>query len=239
MEVLLFGIISIAVVILVFCLIFSMDSLVSYQVDRDENKDSKKITFKEFKKEFDQIKWIQDYNFKDEFTNEKTQSRIFCSEFRMNGVKYFFTNYSEWKKWNKYYKNIIQYSTSNINYAVSDKEIRNRLCNSLKNLCSQLNINVSYHDTLGDAAGRILYYSDCGRYVLDDSRIEILNEYKDEPWVLAHELGHYMAIKQRSDRTEEGADQEALKLCNSILTTSEQERLISSLNIYFKHTIKS
>jgi len=112
-------------------------------------------------------------------------------------------------------------------------ETETRLTSSLKVLCSQLGIEVSYHKVLGDAAGRILYHSRAGRLILDDAKIEILEKLENDPWVLAHELGHYMAIKQREDNSEVGADKEAYKLCCLILNQHEQEILSIPLSVYF------
>lgn len=114
--------------------------------------------------------------------------------------------------------------------------VENRLTESLKTLCSQLGIGLSYHAELGTAAGRILYHSMNGRLFVDDARIEILEKYRNEPYTLAHELGHYMAIKQRQDNSEEGADAEADKLCRLILNEREQELLSISLRCYFHET---
>ena len=121
--------------------------------------------------------------------------------------------------------------------AEREKEEKNaeaRLAKSLKSLCEQLAIPLSYHDDLGDAAGHILYHSNMdGRLLLDSARIEILNKHKESPWVLAHELGHYMSIKQFQDRSEESADREAYKLCCSILSEKEQDLLAIPLRVYF------
>lgn len=111
--------------------------------------------------------------------------------------------------------------------------VENRLTESLKILCSQLGIGLSFHEELGDAAGHILYYSKDGRLFVDDARIEILNKYEHEPYVLAHELGHYMAIKQHQDNSEQGADVEADKLCRLILNEREQELLSIGLKCHF------
>lgn len=100
-------------------------------------------------------------------------------------------------------------------------------------MCSLLDIDLSYHKELGTAAGRILYLSMAGRLFVDDARIEILEKYENDPYVLAHELGHYMAIKQRQDNSEEGADSEAEKLCRLILNQQEQELLKIALHCYF------
>lgn len=112
-------------------------------------------------------------------------------------------------------------------------EAEARLTESLKALCSLLGIEVSYHKALGDAAGRILYHSKSGRLLLDGAKIEILERLENEPWVLAHELGHYMAIKQREDDSEIGADKEGCKLCCLILNQHEQELLSIPLSVYF------
>ena len=115
-----------------------------------------------------------------------------------------------------------------------EKNVEARLTKSLKSLCEQLAIPLSYHDDLGDAAGHILYHSNMdGRLLLDSARIEILNKHKESPWVLAHELGHYMSIKQFQDRSEESADREAYKLCCSILSEKEQDLLVIPLMVYF------
>lgn len=46
--------------------------------------------------------------------------------------------------------------------------VENRLTESLKILCVQLGIDLSYHKELDDAAGRILYYSKNGRLFVDE-----------------------------------------------------------------------
>lgn len=114
--------------------------------------------------------------------------------------------------------------------------VEHRLTESLKTLCTQLGICLSYHEELGTAAGRILYHSKNGRLFVDDAKIEILEKYENEPYVLAHELGHYMAIKQRQDNSERGADNEAEKLCRLILNEHEQKLISISLKCYFHET---
>ena len=106
--------------------------------------------------------------------------------------------------------------------------VENRLTESLKILCVQLGIDLSYHKELDDAAGRILYYSKNGRLFVDEAKIEILEKYE--------QTCHYMAIKQRQDNSERGADNEANKLCRLILNKKEQEILSISLRCYFHET---
>lgn len=114
-----------------------------------------------------------------------------------------------------------------------------RLTESLKTLCEQLGINLSYHKELGTAAGQIIYYKNNGRLFVDEAKIEILEQYEYEPYVLAHELGHYMAIKQRQDNSERGANIEANKLCRLILNKKEQELLVIGLLVHFGETEES
>lgn len=114
--------------------------------------------------------------------------------------------------------------------------VEKRLTESLKGICEQMGIELSYHENLGTAAGRILYYEKNGWLFVDSAKIEILEKFKDEPYTLAHELGHYMAIKQRQDDSERGADNEADKLCRSVLNKEEQKLLSICLSCYF-HTL--
>lgn len=117
---------------------------------------------------------------------------------------------------------------------IAKEKVELRLTQSLRSICELLNIPLTYHEQLGDAAGKIVYHhNSLDRLILDHAYIEIINECKERPYVLAHEIGHYMAIKQRNDVTEEGADKEALVLCKSILTQEEQDILDISLNVYF------
>lgn len=119
------------------------------------------------------------------------------------------------------------------------KLAENRLTLSLKSLCEQLNIPLTYHDELGASAGQILYHlNELEQLFLNNSKIMILNKYKDEPWVLAHELGHYMSFKH-GDRTEESADAQGLILCKSILTQDEQNLLETELRCHLGNTINA
>lgn len=116
--------------------------------------------------------------------------------------------------------------------------VETRLTNALKSLCAQLNLPLTYHENLGTAAGKIVYHSNgSGRLILENAKIEILSKYENEPYVLAHELGHYMSIKQHEDSSEKSADQQALVLCKSILTHEEQELMQTGLRCYFEYNI--
>jgi hypothetical protein len=116
-----------------------------------------------------------------------------------------------------------------------EKRIEKRLLNVLVGICNKLNIPLSYHETLDIAAGRILYYSRCGRLFVDKAEIQIANKFKNCPSVLAHELGHYYAIQKHEDNSEKAADFEALELCKSILTKHEQKVMKIWLKSFFVH----
>lgn len=113
------------------------------------------------------------------------------------------------------------------------KQIEIKLNDKLLQLCEMLNIPVSYENDLGDVAGKILYHSMGGRLLLDNCKIEILNKYKNEPYVLAHEIGHYISIKSKQDKSEEMADKMANELCCMLLSEQEQKDLEISLQCHF------
>ena len=114
-----------------------------------------------------------------------------------------------------------------------------KLFNLLISVAKFLNIPITYHDVLGDAAGAIYYFTtDKGVFIADSANIKIKNEYKERPSVLAHELGHYLSLKKYNDNSEQKADQQALELCEAILTKKEKRILKIFLNVYFKNTTK-
>lgn len=59
--------------------------------------------------------------------------------------------------------------------------------------------------------------------------IRILDRYRDSPTVLAHELGHHIAITYRGDHTEEGADYEAVRLICLVTTPEERDWLLPTI----------
>ena len=62
-----------------------------------------------------------------------------------------------------------------------EKVIETNLKNKLIQFCNMFNIPIEYKDYLDIAAGRILYHSDMsGRLMVDNSKIQLLNKYKDE-----------------------------------------------------------
>ena len=108
----------------------------------------------------------------------------------------------------------------------------------LINLCSLFSIPLEYKNGLGECAGRILYHQDrSGRILLDDCKIEVLKKYQNEPWVLAHEIGHYIAMNKLQDDTEEIADQMANELCCTLLSENEIKDLEIGLKVYFKQEV--
>jgi len=109
----------------------------------------------------------------------------------------------------------------------------------LINLCSLFSIPLEYKNCLGKCAGRILYHQDRnGRILLDNCKIEVLEKYQNEPWVLAHEIGHYIAMNKLQDDTEEMADQMANELCCTLLSENEIKDLEIGLKVYFKQEVR-
>ena len=108
----------------------------------------------------------------------------------------------------------------------------NKLLKMLQLEAENAKIPVYIKTDLGNAAGRITYYQIQGQYNFERSYIEILTKYKDKPWVLAHELGHYIAISKHSDDSEQRADHEGRMLCESLLSKREKKSLSTLLSIY-------
>lgn len=141
-------------------------------------------------------------------------------------------------KWEKEFKERIMEMNKKIErykYELNERErIKTKLLESLQTLAKKFGIPVSYHESLGDAAGQIVYYRNkSGRFLLDDVSVQILNKHEDSPYVLAHELGHYVSLVDNDNNSEESADKEAMILCKSFLTSDEIEIMRDTLNVYF------
>lgn len=110
-----------------------------------------------------------------------------------------------------------------------------KLNEKLINICSLFNIPLEYNNNLEETAGHILYHRDrSGRILLDDCKIEVLEKYQNEPWVLAHELGHYIAMNKLQDNSEKMADKMAKEICCTLLSKREQKEIDYSLDAYFE-----
>ena len=88
-----------------------------------------------------------------------------------------------------------------------------------------------------DAAGLCKYIIDKKFEVGEFFSIYIKNP--DEPewydrnlWVLAHELGHVESITKYKDKSEQGADYEARKLCCSLLTDNELDNEYFEISLH-------
>ena len=109
----------------------------------------------------------------------------------------------------------------------------NKLHKLLLGVANCLNIPVTFHDDLGKDAGVFYWHSTNNVFIDKDMKINIDKKYSREPSVLAHELGHYLSIKKNNDTSERGADQQALELCNILLTKTEKIILSIYLNVMF------
>jgi hypothetical protein len=76
-----------------------------------------------------------------------------------------------------------------------------------------------------------LFYNN--KFVPSSSEIVILNEFINEPWVLAHEIGHYIELLKTNQTTEDGADFYAGRICRSLLTAKEEDILEIPLRIRY------
>ena len=114
-----------------------------------------------------------------------------------------------------------------------EKKTKQRLLKSLLSLSESLNIPVYYENDLGDAGGMFVYHHINGKLNFDKKHIKILNKWKDDPYILAHELGHYFDLMKNGDSTENRADEEAYKLCCIILQEREQKYLKIGLGCHF------
>lgn len=150
---------------------------------------------------------------------------IFCihtSHIRVNGVNYIlsYKDYKKFNEWVGYFYNFIK-----VNH-IKIEEVEHRFNDSLKNICTLFGIELHYVDSLGDAAGIISYNKN------ETSVIKILKEHYTSPWVLAHELGHYIALEKYNDESESGAGKQGSYLCRSILNEKEASMLDYLINIY-------
>ena len=88
-----------------------------------------------------------------------------------------------------------------------------------------LRLSVSIRDNLGEGTFVKLRRNEYmgGAYVYHSKGLEIWLEKRHEkdPVVLAHELGHHVAMRYHFDFSEEGADREADKILRQVLTRKE------------------
>lgn len=112
----------------------------------------------------------------------------------------------------------------------------NKLFNKLLKICKEINIPVSIKRSIEmeGAAGRFYYHMDyTGCYYVDKSKIYLHEDFKNSPWVLAHELGHYYAVKYFEDETEVTANIIGKQLVLNELNIVEKYILKIPINCYF------
>jgi len=117
------------------------------------------------------------------------------------------------------------------------------LFNKLMLFCKFKNLNVfiegeNQRTIDSGVAGVMISYTIGGYYISSPNEHIVLSlQYQNNPFVLAHEIGHYLQLRQELKTDEIGADQYADKLCREVLTGNEQEILKISLECYFKNNI--
>lgn len=85
------------------------------------------------------------------------------------------------------------------------------------------------------ARGVFMYsaHSETGAY-LGRHRIKIKQNYYRCPYLLSHELGHFISITGFNDDTEDGADREAVKLFKAAISTKEWRVIKPHLTFWLK-----
>jgi hypothetical protein len=104
------------------------------------------------------------------------------------------------------------------------KELELNLTNKLKNYAKENNILIEYKNYFNGwgILGRnlLLYDLDDKKYMT--VKIQVLRFCKNNPYVLAHEIGHWVSIKSKGDISEKSADKKANEICRKLLTKKER-----------------
>ena len=124
-------------------------------------------------------------------------------------------------------------------------KIRNEILDLLEKYCLIRSIPISYEDeeyfasNAPEACGRIVFT----RHFTDDGTTTYFDEFeihirftRDTRFTyttLAHEIGHYISVKEFRDGSEEGADYEASKLVRSLVDQKTQRLFSSEFRIFF------
>ena len=141
--------------------------------------------------------------------------------------------------------------TRDIEKSEQDKKeapnIEIRLYEDLKKYCKDNLIPLRYGEIFfgertKDASGYISYLIDKQHQKGFGYSISIKKKDEEDKnftnvWVLAHELGHFRSIEDYKDSSEQGADYEARKLCESFLTQKDLDNSYFKISLYC-HTMK-
>lgn len=115
------------------------------------------------------------------------------------------------------------------------KSIEIKIYNGLQKYCDDNKINIFIRDEefMGESAGLINYWVNSNQELLEhrSKKIYLLDRYVS-PWVLAHEIGHYIGKKFYNDTSEERADHEGRLLVESFLCKDDFEKITWVLDIY-------
>ena len=118
-----------------------------------------------------------------------------------------------------------------------------KLFNLLMDYCKLINLKVyteSEKDISPTAAGQIFYYTIGGIYKPSPNEYIVLSkQYYNSPWVLAHEIGHYIQLNKELNSDEDGADYYADQICRQLLNKEEQYILRFGLKCYYQNGIEN
>jgi len=197
----------------------------------------KKVSSNEFIEKFNSVEWVHESYFKDSLFSFEHDSEIHASIFKVNKVGYIIKNPFEYYKVIKYINN---FKRGNIETIPSIRNLEIKINNILKQKCEEYGIGLEYVDVIEkheetETLGRICYHSFNGVYSFDNAKIQVLNRYVSSPYVLAHELGHYISISRNSDRSEFMADYEGNRLLLANTTSLEYRVMENSIKIYLNN----
>lgn len=127
------------------------------------------------------------------------------------------------------------------NFIEKYNKIKNKIYKHLVQVCYQNELPIvicEAKDMISDGkscAGQFVYMTDIKtNKMIRASHINILAQYKGEPFLLGHELGHYYSVKDHNDKTEDAADKKGAELCLGVLSEEEKKIAGSFIENYYK-----
>ncbi len=107
-----------------------------------------------------------------------------------------------------------------------DSKTQKLLYRKLYESAHQMDLRVELSQDLGNAAGK---------YIPHRRKIFLRTEFTGDPFLLAHEIGHHIALREYNDSTESKANLMARRLVESFLPWWRRCFGKWVLDIYFEH----
>jgi hypothetical protein len=217
---------------------YQIEYNVQGEMTKEETLQQEKVSFDKFVELFKSNSWYIRPEYKGSFFgNDYDNNYIHAGIWKINNIGLLSKNIEEFKKITKFlnelwvYKNLLgEWNENN-----KQEELSEKLLSRMIKFANIFSIPLEYKENLGDAAGQINYGKNIttGELILDNTKIEIKNNYKNSFNVIAHELGHYIAILRSRNTSEELANNKAKELCYLFLSEKEQKEFEKILKIYF------